>query len=156
MPALTVRVATRADGDRLPPLFDALAHPATVSQLRVRLARLCSDPVYEAWVAADQTGLLVAFAAGHLFFPVEDDTPAAQLIALVAASTARGQGVGTMLVRRFESWAVQNGATRAVLTSSLERADAHAFYLGQGYIASGARFSKTLSSPAEVLQATVL
>ena len=95
MSALTVRAVTEADAGQLPPLFEALSHPATVSQLRVRLARLCSDPMYEAWVAADGAGLLVGFAAGHLVFPVEDDTPAAQLIALVSAPTARSQGVGT-------------------------------------------------------------
>jgi len=151
--ALTVRAVTEVDAGQLPPLFEALSHSATVDQLRVRLARLCSDPLYEAWVAADQAGLLVGFAAGHLVFPVEDDTPAAQLIALVCAPTARGQGVGTMLCAAFEEWAVHHGATRAVLTSSAERSDAHAFYMQRGYAASGTRFSKTFASQDQVLQA---
>ena len=148
----TVRVVTSADASQLLPLFDALSHPATVEQLEVRLARLSSDSTYEAWVAADQAGLLVGFAAGHLVFPVEDDTPAAQLIALVSASTARGQGVGTTLCAAFERWAVQNGATRAVLTSGAGRADAYAFYERRGYAASGTRFGKTFGSRGEVLQ----
>lgn len=138
---------------QLPPLFEALSHPATVNQLRVRLTRLCSDPLYEAWVAADGAGLLVGFAAGRLVFPVEDDTPAAQLIALVSAPTARSQGVGTMLCAAFEGWAVHNGATRAVLTSSAERPDANAFYTRRGYAASGTRFSKTFGLQGQVLQA---
>jgi len=57
-----------------------------------------------------------------------------------------------MLCSAFERWAVHNGATRAVLTSSVERPDAHAFYLRRGYAASGTRFSKTFGSPGEVLQ----
>lgn len=134
------------------PLFDALSHPATIAQLEVRLARLLSDSTYKAWVAADQAGVLVGFAAGHLVLPVEDDTPAAQLIALVSAPTARGQGVGTTLCATFQRWAVQNGATRAILTSGAERADAHAFYERRGYAASGTRFSKTFEPLVEVLQ----
>ena len=80
-------------------------------------------------MAADEAGLLVGFAASHLVFPVEDETPAARFIALVSAPTVRGQGVGTMLCSAFEKWTVHQGVTRAVLTSSAERANAHAFYV---------------------------
>ena len=95
-------------------------------------------------MAADDQGSLLGFAAGHLVFPIEDDTPAAQLIALVTAENSRGHGVGTALCAAFESWAIKNGATRAVLNSSTQRLTAHAFYTARGYVSSGIRFSKTL------------
>ncbi|PDP88113.1 GNAT family N-acetyltransferase [Glycomyces fuscus] len=95
-------------------------------------------------VRTADAGELLGFAAGHLLFPVEDDAPAAQLIALVTAEGARGRGVGTALCAAFETWAVERGAARAMLNSSTWRTEAHAFYTRRGYAASGARFSKSL------------
>lgn len=141
---LITRTGHAADTDKLLPLFADLSHPATAPRLRARLERLTGDPTYEVWVIEIATGELVGFAAGHLLFPVEDDVPAAQLIALVTAEDARGQGVGTALCAAFEQWAVEQGATRALLNSSTTRTQAHAFYTRRGYTASGVRFTKSL------------
>ncbi|MDA2806771.1 GNAT family N-acetyltransferase [Nocardiopsis suaedae] len=145
---MTTRLATRsvraADAESLVPLFAALSHPATPAQLRSRLERLAGDPAYEAWGVESETAQLVGFAAGHLLFPIEDDVPAAQLIALVAAGNARGRGVGTALCTAFEQWARGQGAARALLNSSSTRGGAHAFYTRRGYTASGVRFTKPL------------
>ncbi|ASU58590.1 GNAT family N-acetyltransferase [Nocardiopsis dassonvillei] len=143
-PHVTTRTVRAADADGLVPLYTALSHPATAAQIRSRLERLAGDPTYELWVAEAAAGELLGFAAGHLLFPVEDDTPAAQLIALVTAEEARGKGVGTALCAAFETWAVERGAARAVLNSSTGRTGAHAFYTRRGYTASGVRFSKPL------------
>ncbi|WP_444964061.1 GNAT family N-acetyltransferase [Nocardiopsis sp. M1B1] len=141
---VTVRTVRTADADGLVPLYAALSHPATAAQVRSRLERLAGDPTYGFWVGEVVSGELLGFAAGHLLFPVEDDTPAAQLIALVTAGDARGRGVGTALCAAFEAWAVERGAARAMLNSSTGRAEAHAFYTRRGYTASGVRFSKSL------------
>ncbi len=126
------------------PLFADLSHPATAMQVRNRLERLAGDPTYELWVVEDATGELIGFAAGHLLFPVEDDAPAAQLIALVTAGRARGRGVGTALCTMFEQWAMAKGAGRAQLNSGNRRTEAHTFYTSRGYTASGTRFTKPL------------
>ena len=144
----TTRTCRPDDAQLLVPLFAALSHPTTAERLRDRLARLAGDPTYAAWVIeapdGDAPAELWGFAAGHLLHPVEDDTPAAQLIALVTAEGARGRGVGTTLCAAFERWAVERGATRVALNSGTTRAEAHAFYRRRGYTASGLRFAKTL------------
>ena len=90
----------------------------------------------------------MGFAAGHLVHPIEDDRPAAQLIALVSSTEARGTGVGTALCRTFEDWALTHGAQRAVVNSGNHRQSAHDFYQRHGgpTLASGlpSNFSDTL------------
>lgn len=138
-----IRTPTPDDAADLVPLFAALAHPAEATQLKVRLGRLLSDPEYSAWVAEGEAELL-GFAAGHLLFPVEQDRPAAQLIALVTAEQARSRGIGSDLCATFESWAVARGATRAILTSGVQRHEAHEFYRRRGYATTGLRFGKSI------------
>ncbi|MET9710335.1 GNAT family N-acetyltransferase [Nocardiopsis alba] len=133
------------DADRLVPLFSALSYPASTKRIRARLERLGQDPTYEAWVVEDSRWELVGFAAGHMLFPIEDDVPAAQLIALVTAEHARGRGVGAALCSAFERWATGRGAARVQLNSGERRSEAHDFYSGRGYTASGVRFSKRLA-----------
>ncbi|APC35686.1 GNAT family N-acetyltransferase [Nocardiopsis dassonvillei] len=139
-----IRTVRASDADGLVPLYAALSHPSTAAQVRGRLERLTGDPTYGFWVGEAASGELLGFAAGHLLFPVEDDTPAAQLIALVTAEDARGRGLGTALCAAFEAWAVERGAARTMLNSSARRTEAHAFYTRRGYTASGVRFSKPL------------
>lgn len=145
---MTVRTVRTADADGLVPLYTALSHPATAAQIRSRLERLTGDPTYGFRVAGAASGELLGFAAGNLLFPAEDDTPAAQLIALVTAEDARARGVGTALCAAFETWAVERGAARAMLNSSTGRTGAHAFHTRRGYTASGVRFSKPLERRA--------
>lgn len=92
------------DSAALEGLFVVLGYPAPQSAIRKRLTRLRSDPTYAAWVAV-QDESLVGFAAGHVVHPVEEDNPAAQLIALVIAPRHERTGAGTALAYEFETWA---------------------------------------------------
>ena len=135
-----------ADADMLVPLFAELDHPATASRIAQRLVRLRADDTYQAWVTIASDGDVVCgFAAGHLVHPIEDDNVAAQLIALVTASTSRGIGAGAMSCAAFEDWAIARGAWRAVVNSGLRRTSAHAFYEHQGWTHTGLRLGKDLT-----------
>ncbi|HXF01455.1 MAG TPA: GNAT family N-acetyltransferase [Arthrobacter sp.] len=124
--------------------MDQLGYPNAVAALAPRLEQLLSHPEYAVWVAEGNDGSLHGLAVGHLVFPIED-LPAAHLTALVVDASARGTGLGRRLVEVFESWAGENGAARAVLTSAAHRAAAHAFYGHLGYEHTGQRFSKRLT-----------
>lgn len=138
---MEIRIAVPADAPRLVPLFIDLEHPSTEEQLVRRLTRLAGDPTYAAWVA-EADGELLAFAAGHLLHLVENDDPAAQLVALVVAHEQQGRGLGKQMVAVFEAWASGLGAARFAVTSNRRRTDAHAFYEGRGYDRTGFRFAK--------------
>lgn len=141
---MEVRVALPTDAGRLEPLFRVLGYPASGQQLAIRLDRLRNDVTYIAWVAC-VSGQVVGFAAGHLIYPIEDDAPAAQLIALVTDPRHSDRGVGTGLCQQFEAWSQSQGAKRAVVNSGDERTGAHRFYERQGYEATGLRFRKSLA-----------
>lgn len=141
MTDLKIRDMHTTDAARLVPLFTDLGHPSTEAQLVRRLTRLAGDPTYAAWVA-EADGELLAFAAGHLLHLVENDDPAAQLIALVVAHEQQGRGLGKQMVVTFEAWARGLGAGRFAVTSNRRRTDAHAFYEGRGYDRTGFRFAK--------------
>jgi GNAT superfamily N-acetyltransferase len=139
-----IRAATPTDAPGLVEgAFAELGHPASAAQLAGRLARVARDETYEAWVAVEDN-VLIGFAAGHILHPMEDDAPAAQLFALFVSANARGSRLGSHLCEAFESWALERGALRTVVTSGTHRQGAHRFYEKCGYEPSGLRFGKKL------------
>lgn len=72
---------------------------------------------------------MIVFAAGHLVQPIEEDDPAAQLIALVTAPQHQGTGVGQVLVEHFEAWVLAAGARRSLVSSGDHRVETRAYYL---------------------------
>lgn len=140
-----IRQAELDDSTALVCLFDALNYPTDAATIRQRLSRIHSDATYEAWVA-DQDGAVLGFAAGHLVFPLEEDHPAAQLIALVTAPHHERSGVGHALCEHVEAWALTNGARRLIVNSGDHRVESHAFYLRSGYTRTGVRFGKLLAN----------
>lgn len=142
-PSPHVRTATLEDSDHMETLFTELGYPASPAQIRTRLQRLRADPTYGCWVAVHDDRM-AGFAAGHLVWPVEQDQPAAQLIALVTDPEHQGVGAGTRLVHAFETWASSMGARRLLVNSGSQRHASHHFYERRGYHASGTRFTKVL------------
>jgi GNAT superfamily N-acetyltransferase len=142
-----IRLSTTEDATRLVPLLDQLGYSNPVAALTPRLERLLSHPEYAVWVAEGDDGTMLGLAVGHMVFPIEDQ-PAAYLTALVVDVTVQGTGLGRRLVDVFESWAGENAAARAVLTSATHRTAAHAFYFHLGYEQTGQRFSKRLIGPS--------
>ncbi len=132
------------DSGALVPLFEALNYPADGATIQRRLSRLHADASYESWVAT-RDDAVIGFAAGHLVHPIDEDNPAAQLIALVTAPQHEGTGVGSALVEHFETWALAVGARRLLVTSGSHRVETHAFYLRRGYTRTGTRFGKLLA-----------
>ncbi|MBX3472912.1 MAG: GNAT family N-acetyltransferase [Planctomycetes bacterium] len=126
-----------------------LIRPATESDLPV-LCDLCAqldyagDPADIArWFAglrgrADHA-LLVAEDGGVLGFADVSQRrhligpPMAELESLVVLDTARGRGVGAMLLAATEAWARQHNLAGVNLGSRVTRKDAHRFYEREGY-----------------------
>ncbi|WP_211220639.1 GNAT family N-acetyltransferase [Gordonia shandongensis] len=140
-----IRSVRAADVEMLVELFNDLSYPATADQILSRVSRLLRDDMYRMWVVENGENGLDGFAAGHIVFPVEDDQPAAQLIALVTSEHARGGGLGAELCAAFEEWALSQGAHRAVVNSGSDRLRSHDFYKSRGWERTGLRFGKRLA-----------
>lgn len=65
-------------------------------------------------------------------------------LALVVAGEYRSRGIGTQFVAAAEEWARQNGASFIVLSSGLQRLDAHKFYESKGFRKKGFSFIKEI------------
>lgn len=140
-----IRSVRTSDADQMVDLYHELSYPASADQIATRLSRLVNDDTYAMWVAVNPEGGVDGFAAGHIVFPVEDDEPAGQLIALVTSTRARGAGLGTRLCETFEQWAQSRNAGRIVVNSGIDRTSAHAFYSHHGWEHTGLRYSKHIT-----------
>lgn len=95
-------------------------------------------------LVAELIGRVVGIVTVHMIPSIHLTPPVALLTTLVVAESARGRGVGTVLVRRAEAWARARGAVRISLTSGLHRDRAHAFYESLGYERTGVRLTRPL------------
>jgi GNAT superfamily N-acetyltransferase len=140
---LTIRPPTAADSAAMASLLGELGYPAAPEVLPGRLARLAADP-RAAVLLAERAGQTVGLITVHLRDGIHQETPVAQLTALVVAEAARGSGVGRELVAAAEAWARRHGAARIVVTTALHRAGAHEFYERLGYAHTGRRYGRSL------------
>ena len=101
---------------------------------------LLADPTWR-----DSVGELLRV----LWYEVNDHELTKRLGSLLAHPDYRlwcarqeGRGLGRALVGRVEDWAQDLGAARVKVQSGNDRHDAHRFYGGIGYLATGVRFTK--------------
>ena len=144
--AVIVRPAEIGDAGRIGELITELGYPTDGETMTERLAPILSDPHYLTLVAG-LNGLIVGVAGATLGRYYEKDGNYARLLVLSVASTARGRGIGSLLVTAVERWATDHGVRDVVVNSALHRAEAHGFYEGRGYLRTGFRFVKTLAGP---------
>ena len=141
---VSVRDAVPADAEALARLCTQLGYPVVTEVMPTRLARLASDSNARSIVAS--TGdVVVGLATIHLRYTMNHEAPIAQLTLLVVDEQHRARGVGRVLVEAAEQWARSRGAKRIVVTTALQRADAHAFYERLQYRHTGRRYGKDFS-----------
>lgn len=136
-----MRDAHPADAAAMARLCGQLGYPAGVDAMAPRLARLAGDPNARAFVAESESEA-VGLATIHLRHMLNHEAPIAQLTLLVVDETRRSRGVGRALVSAAEAWARERGCHRIVVTTALQRSDAHAFYERIGYRHTGRRYGK--------------
>jgi GNAT superfamily N-acetyltransferase len=137
-----IRPAAPGDAPKLARLLDQLGYPADAAQIPERIERISAHPGTTVLIAEDEKGEAVGMVTVHLFPTMHTSEPAAWLTAVVVDEKARGQGVGSALVKQAEDWAIGHGALRISLTSALHREAAHEFYKARDYEHTGVRLTK--------------
>jgi GNAT superfamily N-acetyltransferase len=66
------------------------------------------------------------------------------MTAVVVDESARGQGIGRLLVAAAEEYFTERGCAMVEVTSNKKRLDAHRFYEQLGYTGTSFRFAKSL------------
>jgi GNAT superfamily N-acetyltransferase len=115
--------------------------PAVMKQRIESLNRLTDHIVYVACLAEEVVGWIDVSITNHL-----QSEPRAEIGGLVVSSEVRGAGIGCLLIRCAEQWAVQRGLNGVVVRSQIAREATHRFYLRRGYVRTktSAVFTKNL------------
>lgn len=142
---MIIRRLAASDVDRAAPLMADLGYPTTADTFAERLAALSANPS-SAVLVAEADGSFVGLVSMHSFEMLHRPGRLGRITALVVASSARGRGVGTELLKAAEEHLRQSGCTMLEVTSNDRRADAHAFYAARGYREKRVRFVKTPAS----------
>jgi len=129
---LTIRRVAAEDAEAVAGLNSALGYPASVAEVRERIAALAGceaeRAVFVACVGDEAVGWIDVAIALHL-----QSQPFALIGGLVVKEGVRGQRIGKRLCEEAEAWGRAMGVRAVRVTSRSTRDDAHRFYLRDGY-----------------------
>ena len=126
---MIIREATAADAAALAALSTQLGYPAQPGEAAERLAALGPEG---AVLVAEAGGAVLGWihVCGIRFF---QSPPFAEVGGLVVDETARGKGVGKLLLEAGARWAGERGYPQLRVRSNVVREDAHRFYEREGF-----------------------
>jgi GNAT superfamily N-acetyltransferase len=140
----SIRRAVHGDADAIAELLGQLGYPGSGDAV-VRRMRNIDKSDNTILVATGHDGRIVGLAGLHRMGVLHLDAPVGYITAFVIDQSARGRGVGRMLLAAAEQWARDAGCIRLTVTSAEPRADAHAFYPACGLPYTGRRYAKALT-----------
>ena len=143
---IEIRAVQSTDYIDLVELMEELGYPTTLEELTRRFEVLEKHVDYQTIVAV-KDNQVIGFAGSCKALTFEFTGFYVRILAFVVSSKQRKQGVGTMLLKACEEWAIQQGAGVITLNSGNreERQIAHAFYTGNGYVGKSTGFSKKIT-----------
>lgn len=143
--AIRIRTAAAPDAPALSALVAQLGYPAPAEVIPDRLTNMArsGDNVV---LVAELNGNVVGVMTARVMWVIHHDAPLAWLTALVVLDSARGKGIGSLLLERAEGWAKHKGAQKISLSSAMHRVETHSYYDNRGYERSGLRFTKKFGS----------
>ena len=144
--SLTIRRVTQRDAAAVAELNGQLGYPAMVEEVRERIEALVSRDAEQAVFVACLGSELVGWIDIAVTFHLQSPTYAL-IGGLVVKEGMRGSGIGKRLCEQAEAWSRKQGVLRIRVTSRSTRADAHRFYLRDGYaeVKTSRVFEKILS-----------
>ena len=140
---LLIRDSVPDDNKVLTFLIGELGYPAVEEKVRKRLKKIDADKNAKTLVA-EFNGRVVGFIGLHKSYGYESDGCFVRITALVTSEAYRGKGIGTRLVQAAEEWAGEEKASCLVLSSRIDRREAHEFYKKRGFALTGYSFVKEL------------
>jgi GNAT superfamily N-acetyltransferase len=139
-----VREAGPEDARDVARLLGQLGYSAAAAEVALRIERFRESRA-DLLLVAETGGRVVALASLHVSMALEYEGDAGKLSAIVVDESARGRGIGRILVDAVEREARRRGCVLLFLTTNERRRDAHAFYRALGFEETGRRFAKPLT-----------
>lgn len=140
-----LRDAVETDTEAITLLMDDLGYPAPADEMEKKLKNIFSHPDYKTILAVSD-GEVVGFSGLMRGLSFERSGKYVRVISFVVKKTARNRGIGKMLIKASEEWAIAQGADNVVISSGNreERKTAHEFYQRSGYAIKSSGFFKEL------------
>jgi ribosomal protein S18 acetylase RimI-like enzyme len=126
-----IRAVRPSDIECLARLNEQLGYDSDPTRMKVHLKQVAQDPFHHLVVAAHED-VVVGFA--HCFErPSVEKGLDLVVQSLVVNSDLRRTGIGRTLMAEVERLAAEKSCERVVLSSRIDRAEAHQFYQKLGY-----------------------
>ena len=109
-----------------------------------RLENMKADDSHITYVAVIDT-LVVGFIGLLKYFTYELENGYLRILAMAVSQELQNKGIGRILLRQAEQFAVENNIDHIMLTSNIKRLDAHVFYEHNDYIKKSYGFFRTLT-----------
>jgi len=108
-----------------------------------RLRVIEADNRYMTYVTVNDTQV-VGFIGLMRYIAYERDSECLRILAMAVSQEHQNKGIGSMLLRKVEQFAIENDIAHVMVTSSLKRFDAHAFYENNDYVKRSYGFFKII------------
>jgi GNAT superfamily N-acetyltransferase len=140
-----IRDADLADVEAVTLLMDDLGYPTAVDEMKIKLNNIFAHPDYRTVVAV-LNDEVVGFSGLMRGFSFERSGKYVRIISFVVKKTIRNKGIGKLLIKASEDWALEQGADSVIISSGNreERKVAHMFYQKCGYAIKSSGFFKQL------------
>jgi GNAT superfamily N-acetyltransferase len=143
--ALRIRDASPEDVEALALLMNELGYPTTIGEMSTRFQNISVHPDYKTIVAVlneDIVGMAGLFKGAFY----EKNGLYMRILAFVVKQSSRKLGIGKLLIKASEDWAIEQGLNTILINSGNrdERQAAHAFYQKMGYAVKSSGFVKEL------------
>lgn len=138
---MKTRSALSSDAGQIAVLMGQLGYAATESLIQQKLGVLATSPMDAILVVEDEETLLGVISL-HVFELFHQTGRIGRITSLVICESARGHGVGSLLVSEADAFFQRMGCVRAEVTSGDHRLLAHQFYQKHGYAPDERRFVK--------------
>jgi GNAT superfamily N-acetyltransferase len=142
--SIGVREAVLTDAPEVVRLLAFLGHAMSPGTAEARLAAFLESGEHILVATRAGSESLLGAVSIHVTPVMHRIGPIGRFTAVVVDESARGQGIGTTLIRVAEDFLRAQGCAMIEVTSNKKRADAHAFYERLGYTATSFRFAKSV------------
>jgi GNAT superfamily N-acetyltransferase len=140
-----IRDAHEGDIEALTMLMNDLSYPTTVAEMQERFKPIAVHPDYRTILAVVDDEI-VGMAGLHKGNFYEKNGMYLRILAFVVKQNIRNKGIGKILIKASEDWAMGQGL-HAIIINSGNRDDrkvAHVFYHKMGYTIKSSGFVKQL------------
>lgn len=140
-----LRDAHEGDVETIAALMTDLSYPTTLAEMRARMGPIFVHPDYKTILAVynDEIVGMAGLVKGNYY---EKNGKYLRVLAFVVKETARNLGIGKMLIKACEDYAIEKGLNTVIINSGNrdDRKVAHVFYQKMGYEIKSSGFVKQI------------